>query len=60
MTKISVIVSIRDCGEKIIEALEALASRLTPRDSVETIVVDHGSRDLGPALGRRFLARHGM
>ena len=60
MTKISVVVSIRDCGERIIEALESISAQTYPRDNVETIVVDHGSTDMSPALARRFMARHGM
>jgi len=60
MTKISVVVSIRDCGERIIEALESISAQTYPRDNVETMVVDHGSTDIGPALPRRFLVRHGM
>ena len=60
MTKISVVVSIRDCGERIIEALECISGQTYPRDNVETIVVDHGSTDMSPVLARRFLAHHGM
>jgi glycosyltransferase involved in cell wall biosynthesis len=60
MTKISVVVSIRDCGERIIEALESISAQTYPSDNVETIVVDYGSTDMSPALARRFLARHGM
>jgi glycosyltransferase involved in cell wall biosynthesis len=60
MTKISVVVSIRDCRERIIEALESISAQTYPRDNVETIVVDHGSTDMSPALARRFLAHHGM
>src|SRR5262245_4896413 len=60
MTKISLVVSNRDCGERIIEALESISAQTYPIDDVETIVVDHGSADISPALARRFLARHGM
>ena len=60
MTKISVVISIRDCGERIIEALECISAQTYTRDNIETIVVDHGSADTSAALARRFLARRGM
>src|SRR5262249_33496005 len=57
MTKISVVVSLPDGGERMVEALKALVPRLTRATTLKPSLWIMARRI---ALARRFLARHGV